>query len=170
MSIHTKHWTDKDIKALKKVKTFSQLADAALEIMKRHPHGVHMVSGPISTGGVGNREGNQKVFAGVIERIAENQDLSVFSQIPFEDKIVELKKAWAAQNPDADYCMPILTDFYEKIFSSGKVAKLHFIHSYESSQGAVWEHDNCVRWKIEKTYLSPEVSRDLYEMVMKKKK
>jgi hypothetical protein len=169
MDIHQKYWTDADRKAFIEAKSFKDLAALTVAMLERRPHSFHMVSGPISTGGVGTRSGNQHVFAAVIERISARDGLPVFSQIPFEDKILELKNAWFEKNPGESYCMPVLLDFYEPIFKSGKIAALHFIHGYESSRGAVWEHDGCDEWKIERRYLSPELSVDLYNAVLNKK-
>jgi hypothetical protein len=117
-----------------------------------------MISGPISTDGVGTLEGNRKVYTRIIEIMALESNFDVFSQMPFEDKMVELYRAWHIANPSEKYCTPILTDFYEKVFSSGNVEGLHLIHSWESSHGARWEHDNCDRWNIARDYLPEELS------------
>jgi hypothetical protein len=55
--------------------------------------------------------------------------------------------------------MPILETFYHTMFSSGRIRKVYFIHGWESSFGARWEHDLCEKLKIEKIYLSPELSQ-----------
>lgn len=158
--IHHKHWTEADLRALEASKSFSDLAAIALSVMSRMSGDLEMVSGPISTGGVGSRDGNLLVFSRVIEKLlAEGRP--IFSQMPFEDKMGELYEMWRSENLSAGYCMPILVDFYEAVFSSGRVKKLHFIHGYESSFGAMWEHDSCERWGIERVYLSEEASMSL---------
>ena len=139
--------------------TFRDLSDLALNIMYRMPESIEMVSGPISTGGVGNIPGNRKVFERAIELLVGENMLNIFSQMPFEDKMVEFYLAWHATHPKEKYCTPILTDFYERIFSTGKVKIIHFIHGWESSYGASWEHENCDRWKIRRFYLSEMFSR-----------
>ena len=162
--IHFNHWTRVDRMMLGRTRTFRDLSDLALSIMHRMPDGIEMVSGPISTGGVGSIEGNRKVFEGIIELLVIENRLNIFSQMPFEDKMVEFYLAWHAAHPAEKYCMPILTDFYERIFSTGKVKIIHFIHGWESSYGASWEHENCDRWKIRRFYLSEMFSRRALEL------
>ncbi len=153
--LHFNHWTAADKMILAETKTFRDLAELALSVITRMPTGIEMVSGPISTGGVGSIEGNRKVFERVIEVLINEEKKNIFSQMPFEDKMVEFYKVWHTENPTEKYCLPILEDFYEPIFSSGRIAALNFIHGWESSFGAKWEHDNCERWNMVKRYLGP---------------
>jgi len=141
--------------------TFKDLLHIAFAIIERMPPGIHMVSGPISTGGVGTIEGNRRVFEGVIDMLILEKRFNVFSQMPFEDKIVELYLQWHADNPKEKYCTPILTDLYEPIFTSGRVKVLHFIPGWESSTGARWEHESCGRWAIERRYLPTELPQQI---------
>jgi hypothetical protein len=159
IELHFNHWIQADRIALGKVRTFKDLAELAISILARIPGHVEMVSGPISTGGVGSIDGNRKVFERAIEILVNESKVNIFSQMPFEDKMVEFYKAWHAEHPEEKYCTPILDEFYEPIFSSGKVAVLHFINGWESSFGAKWEHDSCSRWNIMRKYLSPELSQ-----------
>ena len=162
--IHFNHWTRVDRMMLRRAGTFRDMSDLALNIMHRMPESIEMVSGPISTGGVGNIPGNRKVFERAIELLVGENRLNIFSQMPFEDKMVEFYLAWHATHPKEKYCTPILTDFYERIFSTGKVKIIHFIHGWESSYGASWEHENCDRWKIRRFYLSEMFSRRALEL------
>jgi hypothetical protein len=150
--IHYKYWTDSDHQSLKQTTSFTELGLLAISIVRRFTGKVNMVSGPISTGGVGTIQGNKDVFMAVIEILAQDQK-NIFSQMPFEDKIVELYKKWRLNNPQQSYCMPILEEFYEPLFSTGKVECLNFIYDWESSFGAKWEHTNCDRWLIKRNYL-----------------
>lgn len=161
MSIHHKHLTDEDRAAIARCASFEELGKLVASIMKRHGGPFHVVSGPISTGGVGTREGNLKVFQAVIEYLAEKEGLLVFSQIPFEDKLGELVEAWKKKNPQADYPWPILHVFYDEFFSSGTVDTLHFIDGFRSSIGAVWEHDGCDQWRVKRRYLPRLLSEEL---------
>jgi len=156
--IHFNYWNDSDKEKVAKSTKFSELAVVALSILNRIPGDIHMVSGPISTGGVGTLEGNRRVFEKTVETLVSEEHLNIFSQMPFEDKMVELYRKWHAYNPKEKYCMPILEDFYEPVFSSGKIKVLHFIHGWELSYGAKWEHDNCDGWGIERRYLPKELS------------
>ena len=157
-TVHFKHWNADDYDNLNKAKSFVDLATIALDIVFRIPEKVEMVSGPISTGGVGTIPGNRKVFEGVIEILVFESNLNIFSQMPFEDKMVKLYLEWHAKNPTEKYCKPILDEFYDRLFFSGRVSKLHFIHDWQSSFGATWEHDNCNTWKIERNYLPKELT------------
>ena len=163
--LHFKGWTDQDHIQLESAQSFAELADIALRIISRLPLPLNMVSGPISTGGVGTVSGNRLVFNGVIEILTLEKGLNLFSQMPFEDKMAELYKIWRISNPDMNYCMPILEDFYEKVFSSGKIRSLYFIHGYESSFGARWEHEGCDRWGISRIYLPQELSQNIIDKI-----
>ena len=143
---------------LDRAKTFKDLSDIALAVMNRMPTGIEMISGPISTGGLGTPELNLKVFSGVIEILIEDYRLNMLSQMPFEAAMGRFAAAWRTDNPGSRYCMPILDDFYDRVFSTGKVLHLHFLHDWESSFGATWEHDNCERWGIKRIYLEREIS------------
>lgn len=156
--VHFKQWSSYDRKELEKARSFKTLSVIALNVISRIPGDIEMVSGPISTGGVGTLEGNRRVFEKTIEILIDEQR-NLFSQMPFEDKMVELYKIWHEEHPTGKYCLPILYDFYEVIFSRGRVTKLNFIFGWESSFGARWEHDNCDRWKIKREYLTEELSR-----------
>jgi hypothetical protein len=156
--LHFKYWTPNDRIAVGKARTFTDLATIALAILARMQCEIQMVSGPISTGGVGSIEGNRKVFEGIIEILVTDFNVNIFSQMPFEDKMVELYRVWHAEHPHEKYCLPILNDFYEPIFLSGMIIALNFIHDWESSFGARWEHENCPRWNLTRKYLGGELS------------
>ncbi len=162
--IHWRQWTDDEKRELDSAKDFKQLSHIAISIISRMSGDVHMVSGPISTGGVGTVEGNGKVFANVIEILITEQGINIFSQMPFEEKMVKLYREWFKNNPNEKYCRPILDDFYEPLFSSGKVKVLHFIYGWESSTGARWENESCERWVIERRYLPKELSDRAFNM------
>ncbi len=151
--IHYRAFTHVEVRMIGNARSFSMLLVPALEVLQRMSEPVHMVSGPISTGGVGSLEGNIHIFKSTIEHLAEAEGLNMFSQLPFQDKMIELAREWHEAHPKESYCMPILSEFYEPIFASGHVECLHFIHGWEQSKGSRWEHDGCSRWKIERRYL-----------------
>ena len=159
MSIHLRHFKEEEKEHLKNAKTFKDLADLALQIINRIPEGVSAISGPISTGGVGNTAENLTVFSNVTEILIEENEINVLSWIPFETKMHEFYLEWKKTSKDGEYCMPILEDFYQPIFSSGKVNDVHFIHGWESSFGSRWEHNLCEKLGIKKIYLSPKLSQ-----------
>src|ERR1035437_3198523 len=97
--VHDKHWNADYLDNLNRARSFIDLATIALDIVFRLPEKVEMVSGPISTGGVGTIPGNRKVFEGVIEILILESKLNIFSQMPFEDKMVQFKKKGNTKNP-----------------------------------------------------------------------
>ncbi len=159
--IHHAGWLPEDMESLTRTASFKECGLLALSIVRRHGGPLHTVSGPITTGGVGSIKGNMAVLRGVIEHLASSERLTMFSQIPFEEKLRQLWDEWNIANPDGGYCMALLEDFYEPVFSSGYIKTLHFIHGHESSQGARWEHEGCSRWGIERRYLPAELSQEM---------
>ena len=154
---HYRYWNEKDEDDVAQARDFGSLAKIALRIIGRHPPLVHMVSGPISTGGIGNGdiEINMRAFRAVIEHLC-SRGLNVFSQIPFEGKFIELGNEWKETHPGGGYCMPILNDFYLRVFSSGRIAAVHFMHDWRSSFGATWEYETCGRLAIDRRELGQE--------------
>lgn len=159
MSIHFQHWNNKEKKALSKAMSFKDVAKIYLNVMNHMPKNIHAVSGPMTTGGVGVREDNIKIFKSITEILSEDMKLNIISWIPFEFNIRKLLDKWIETNGKNAYCTPILEEFYRTVYASGKVTKVHFIHGWESSTGARWEHDLCEKLGIERCYLSPELSQ-----------
>lgn len=151
--VHYRYWTDEERWSSAKIKTFSDLAKLAVRIMKRMPPGIHVVSGPITTGGLGNPKDNMALFKKTTEDLAIEKGLNVLSWIPFEDIIVNILKEWKKANPSTKYCMSLLDDFYLPLFESGMITGVHFIYDWDSSMGAKWEHDQCVRLNIARHFL-----------------
>lgn len=159
MSIHFFHWNAGDEQALDEAQSFEEMAAIALKVIHKIRGHIHMVSGPISTGGVGTVPGNLFVFERIIEILSKEEGYGIFSQIPFQKKMDNLCQLWQKMNPEHIQCIPILENFYKPIFTSGKVSVVHFIHGWESSFGSRWEHDFCKKnTKIEIDYLPKELS------------
>lgn len=136
-------WSPKLFGAVEKVRTFGELVPVAMTILGFFEEEVTIVSGPISTGGLGTREKNIAVFHTVI-RDLQSKRRSVFDQTPFETAIFRLAEDWRRHNPEADYCMPILDEFYGPVFSSGLIHRVAFIHDWQSSRGARWERQKAL--------------------------
>src|ERR1700733_11579764 len=162
--LHFKHWIQSDRMLLAEATTFKDIANVALAVMARMPDNIMMISGPISTGGMKSVEKNLKVFGGVIEILATESGMNMFSQMPFEETMGRLCKAWRAEHKTDGYCMPILEEFYEAVFSTGRVSMLCFVHDWESSFGARWEHANYRRWNIRRAFLPEKLSRRALEL------
>ncbi|MDO8590941.1 MAG: hypothetical protein Q7R65_03105, partial [bacterium] len=65
------YWTLEDFENLKRAETMAELLNIALVILDRMPKPISLVSGPISTGGLGSTSENLKVFAEAIEALAK---------------------------------------------------------------------------------------------------
>jgi len=141
-------WSPKSFIALDGAESFSDLVPVAIDILECFEEPVTIVSGPISTGGLGTRERNMAVFRAVIQRL-QSQNRSVFDQTPFENVLFRISREWFRQNPGEVYCMPILEDFYEPIFSSGLISRIAFIWGWQSSFGARWERIKAIEIGLE---------------------
>ncbi|XOU94186.1 MAG: hypothetical protein ACNFW9_05070 [Candidatus Kerfeldbacteria bacterium] len=138
------YWEEKNFRDLKKTEKFIDLLPIAKSIINRMSKPVAMVSGPISTGGLGFPEKNLKQFIRAI-KVLYDSGVNVFDQTPFDDKMSEIKNnIW---NKD-EYCMPLLEDFYLPLFRGGYIQEVFFLSDWQSSFGAKWEHDQCKIFKI----------------------
>lgn len=128
---------------LEKATTFEELAEIALKTLEAMPQPIGMVSGPISTGGLGSKEENIEVFQKVINWL-QDAGISIFDQMPFE------KHMWRIiQTPYYKKENQLLEKFYLPIFESGFVKMMYFIPGWQSSVGAKWEHERVIRLGIE---------------------
>lgn len=152
-----RYFTKRDKTALCKAKTFEELAVIALRVLKRmhrkeqksrHPRNIGMVSGPISTGGLGSPDANIKALEKTIRRL-EQQGHCIFSQLPFEDPMWRIIKTPYHQGGSH-----LLTKFYRPIFKSGFIVVVHFMPNWHTSFGATWEHKETKRLRIRQNHLS----------------
>lgn len=156
--LHHRYWTPDDHRALKEAgHSLRSMRDVAMSVISRMPSGIHMVSG------LGDLQSNFQVFYRTIEHLSETEQLNIFSQMPFEDGMVEYQKRWTESVGGKHYCWPILLEFYKPLFLSRKFDTLHFIHGFESSVGACWEYEQCLKLGIKIRRLSRKFSIDLVE-------
>ena len=150
-SVNSEHWRGADSDALTEAGSFAELADVALTVLQRLPQPVGQVCGPISNGGVGSVAGNLIVFGNTIDMLAK-QGISIFDQRPFEthfNRIENTKGDEWGIGPRSD----VLNGFYLPLFDSKLVNTFYFIHGWESSDGARWEHEQAERLDINTIYL-----------------
>jgi len=145
-----------EVQAIATATSYEQLRDIALAQLTRmydavgarpvinhrpHPITIGIVCGPISNGGVGKGDVaiNMKVFSAAVTHFVQQQDGFFFSQVPFEDKIKELKQpdVIALGKPVAN--QKLLDVFYAPLFASGLIQKMHFLPDWRTSDGARWE-------------------------------
>ncbi|MEN9913219.1 MAG: hypothetical protein RLY66_627 [Candidatus Parcubacteria bacterium] len=162
---HYQFLTVDDRRELNRIDSLSELAEIAIKIMKRLPKKVDMISGPISTGPGNSLKERLRIFQLSIEKLAQDPDLTVFSQIPFENNIHAFAQRWRRIRGSKRYCQPILDIFYQRIFKSGCVGRLHFMPNYKLSVGAQWEHDIAPSFGIGQVYLPGDFIDDIVERV-----
>ncbi|MES2088114.1 MAG: hypothetical protein V4467_03960 [Patescibacteria group bacterium] len=141
-----KYWTAKNYEDVEKAEVFSELFVVASEILNSIPEPVALVSGPISTGGLGSIEKNLEVMARNIAAL-EKKGVHIFNQLPFENKFKEFSKN------SKEYYTPILDHFYLPLFQTGKITKIFFVPGWETSTGAKWEYEQAEKLGIEKILL-----------------
>ena len=147
--ITKKYWTKEDWENLEKVSNFADMRVIAKRVLDRIPRPVAGVCGPIAeTGGLHSIEANLKVFNNTITQLQKN-GLRIFDQMPFEDKMQELK---AKMNRE-DFLKELDDDFYMPIFESGVVSTFYFIPGWETSNGAKFEHEKAKELGIKIVYL-----------------
>jgi len=145
--------TEAEVQAIAAATNYEQLRDIALSQLARmdktlwatpaikYVTQIGIVCGPISNGGVGkgNVAINMKVFAAAVTHFVQQQDGFFFSQVPFEDKIKELKQpdVIALGKPVAN--QKLLDVFYAPLFASGLIKKMQFLPDWPTSDGARWE-------------------------------
>jgi len=145
-------------------KIYSSLINLKIKYPDRY---IVMVSGPISTGGLGNISDNIKRMKGIIQTLStqnmyscinldcpyDNQPINnsfpvkkgivVFDQTPFEEELKTIKKYRSILGlvKDGDYDIDILLQIYKPILESKYLDFLVLVPGWTSSFGACWEVD-----------------------------
>ncbi len=140
--------TTVQLRNMQSATSFAQLKHIALRLFNNRLNMFSIICGPISTGG--NVQQNILRFDATIDVIGQHIDL--FDQMPWEEKLGQLKKQWENLG-NLGYCYPLLTEFYEPLFRSGKIKRAYFLPGYKESVGASWEEDLCKKLRIEIMYL-----------------
>lgn len=148
MKRNQEYWTAAEHKALLTARSFSDLVTIAVRVLNRMPKPISQVCGPISTGGLGNIAENLKVFEAALGYLI-SQGVTVFDPMPFENHFFHLlERGQGSRNNNQ-----LLTEFYLPIFNSRLISRLYFIHGWETSEGATWEHGLSQRLRLEINYL-----------------
>lgn len=129
---------------------FPALLQATKVLLHKKNHA--LVSGPITTGGFGNRFANlRRLEAAVV--VLQAYDHAVFNQGMLDAFFSGyIDTLWDSD----EYCMPILESFYLPLFEEGYITKLYFLPDWQTSIGAAWEHDQALKLGIEMEYLSED--------------
>lgn len=143
--------TPEDYRDIAQTTTFEELGAIALRVLHRMPTSIGIVSGPISTGGTGDKQKNLKIFSATIQRLV-SQGLILYDQMPFEDAMARIGKTAYFQGP-----LQLLEKFYLPLFESGRITTMYFMPTWHTSHGAQWEHAQAERLGIHKVYLAEEI-------------
>lgn len=139
------YWEPQHIERLGKVSGYEDIGKISLEVARKIPQPLEIVSGPISTGGLGSLEKNLDVFQRTILKLSQ-QGKIMFNQIPIEEPIQRLKT-------NSHYDFGVLTKIYLPLLESGLIKTLNLIYGWKTSTGALWEHDNARRLRVNVAYL-----------------
>ena len=138
------------------IESFSELGEVVVAAMAAHSR-LSLVVGPLTTGGCGDRDMNTTVFRSAIHGLVRRGN-TMFNQLPFEEAIQRLAHEWWKANPDANYCWPILEEFYRPVFESGAFHSgvAYAIPGWQASTGTRWELEHLPLLGVHVQYLSPE--------------
>jgi hypothetical protein len=145
-----KHYKDEHYKAIDEAKSYDDLKDIAIDVLKDMPQPIGEVCGPASTGGLGSLQKNLEVIEKTTHKLAD-QGNSIFNWTPFEKRFQHLKNITGTHTKEKNQLL--LDGFYSHVFKSGYIKKFYFIHGWESSHGATWEHQMAKELGIEIVYL-----------------
>ena len=154
------YWTLPDLYAIDNAQSYKRLTPIALGILRRMPQPIAQVCGPISTGGLGCRIQNERLFARCVAKLRA-EGLNPFNQMPLQIGFNRLVTEWQQTN-GGGYCWPIMEEVYWPIFVSGLIKTTFFLPGWETSTGTRWERRTVKDLGIE-VY---EFDRDWYSQII----
>jgi len=146
-SLTKRYWTLEDLNLLDNVKTVKDMYEIATRVISRMDKPVIQVCGPITSGGKGDINLNLLELSNKIVEL-ENKGLSVFDQLVFEDATFRLKDILSKDK----YFMDVFTYFYLPLFRDGHIDELYFLKGWDSSRGAIWEHEQAQKLGLKIVY------------------
>lgn len=141
-----RHYQEKHFSAIEDAKSYDDLKEIALEILKDMPQPIGEVCGPASTGGHGSLQKNLEIIEKTTHKLAD-QGEHIFNWLPFESRFQALKSSHGKDDHEKNQFL--LDRFFLHIFNSGFVKKAFFINGWQSSHGASWERMQAERLGIE---------------------
>ena len=150
-------WTSELMTKAAMATTFSELTDVALKVQlnmreclaaEDRPHEIAQVCGPISTGGLFNRERNLVRILSAIATLKRGGGMLVFNQIVFEEHFRRVEEIHGKGIKDV-----LLPTFYQPLFYAGHVNRLYMLPDWQRSRRASWEHRMAKNLGIEVVYL-----------------
>lgn len=145
-------WTPDFKKTASKTKTINELLTVSLEAIKSFPDkAVHMIIGPMTTGGTGSFESNMARHEKVVRHFWA-QGICVFDQSRIDD---DMNRILSTTTFDG-YPWLLFDDFFGPLFESGVISKLHLLPGWETSTGTKWEQEKALSVGIELNYLTED--------------
>ncbi len=141
------HWEDHHIERAKSANDFKLLGELVCEVAEKMPKPLFMVSGPMTTGGMGSYSKNILLFQHAIDE-AIKAGVTVFNQTMLEEHLQRLVREWLTCNPESEYCNHVLTDVYEALLASGHIHGVYFMPDWHTSRGARWEREASERLNV----------------------
>ena len=168
----TDHWLEHHYSLMRGCENLRHLAEVAigmaLNVRESSPDGkVYLVSGPMTTGGVGPFHANMHVFGNCIT-VARERGLTVFNQCPFQEgmiRILTLGKDPTYSASDKSYPQSILDDFYWPFFEAGVLTHLLLMPTWSSSNGATQERNKALSIP---NFILEEMSQELYDEALER--
>ena len=141
-------WPQKYIEQIKLVKSFEEIAEISISVIKTLSEPVVGVTLPITSGGYGLKNNLEIARRCVLKLYSVG--FSVFNIVPLELGIRPLKAEWKKKNDG--YCVPILEVTYRTIFESKLLeiffSTLKYDINQEPSIGATWEGETLFNLDI----------------------
>lgn len=145
--VHCPHWEEHHIEKAKTTREFKRIGELVCEVAEKMPKPLFMISGPMTTGGLGHYSKNIVLFQHAIEE-ALKEGVYVFNQTMLEEHLQRLVREWLACNPDSGYCNHVLTDIYDVLLASGHLQGVYFLPGWETSRGARWERETAEKHSL----------------------
>ena len=136
MSTTFKYFDQQILDAINQASSFKELFAIALKVIEQMNGQIVGICSPVST--KKNESDDFTVFNKTTNAF-ESAGVVVFNEIPFQEKIVELKNKWFTENPEKMYCDSLIADFYKPILTTGKIIRLYELSAYEHPYLQYWE-------------------------------
>lgn len=136
------YWDTYDVQAVSFARNFKDLFPVALRVISRIPKNRPrtIVTGPITTGGLGTIELNSAALQKAIA-LLQAKGFRIFDQFPFQEAMTRMMREWHVQHGHGKYCAALIEDFYGPILEhEDLIHGMIQMPGWESSKGALMEH------------------------------
>lgn len=137
------YWRQEDVVEVSLARSFGELFPVALRVIGRIPKDRPrtIVTGAITTGGLGSIEANSAALKKAIKLLQE-KGFRIFDQFPFQEAMTRMMREWHAKHGYDKYCGALIDDFYRPILEyPDLIHGMIQMPGWESSNGAFMEHE-----------------------------